>query len=220
MYVKHNKVLKTNTKQVKTKKGKSNRSEFTQKYQVMPKTFIPNARYDYTRRYVAGAAVATSITIANLFSSLVFAATTTVGYSPFYAIRLKRIQIWAPVTTIGTPVTISLTPVAVESTTNSYADLPEMQSDTSDVVDIPAYIDYRPHELHPSGSWHLSNSTSLALVSINVPIGSVVDIRFEANINVITGTQGYTATLVGATVGNIYTLKIASNLNPQSVVSQ
>ena len=198
----------------KGKSNKSNSSEITKRYVVMPRTLHTNMKTTYTVRYAASASISSSITIANLLGTRVMAATTTTGYSPYFALRLRRLKIWAPVTTQGTPVTIALTPVGVETTTNCYADIPETQTATSDTLDWPAYIDYKPHELHPSGSWHQTNTTSLALIGFTCPQGSIMDLKIEAMYATGNAPLGYVATLVGATVGTNYSLKIASNLVP------
>lgn len=176
----------------------------------MPRAFNPNMRYIFSRRYQCSAGVTGQLAITDLINSLLFAATTTTLYSPFYAIQLKRISMWAPVTTIGTPVSLWLQPTAVETTVNCFGDLPEQIQDTAMSVDNPAYINYVPLERHPSGSWHITSATSINLLSFSVPIGTVMDLHLEGMINLTKSTQGYTATVAGATVGNVYTRSISN----------
>ncbi len=208
------------TKKTKSSKKKSKslvKSEFGKTYHVMPTAFVPNTRFIYKRRFVASSGVNSALTINDLFNTLIMAATTTLGYSPWYMLRLCKIKLWSPVTTIGTPVTVTLRPEAVETTTNSYGDCPEALTDTSASIDWPAYIQYTPKAHHPSGSWHLSNSTSISLCNIQAVAGTVMDLTLMGVMNVRSGTQGFTSTLVGASAGGLYTRTILTVMVPQGV---
>ncbi len=187
-------------------------------YRLMPPSFIPNRRYTYTRRYVAtGANTAAAISIASVCGSLIMAATTTLGYSLFDSIRIKRIRFWAPVTTIGTPVTITLAPIAVETTVNCYADVSVIKSDTAITIDRPAYIEHAPLVTEPSGSWHRVTATSISLINLAYPAGATMDVEYEATFDLTGGPTGFTATLVAATVGSLYCRALTTELVPVGI---
>ena len=171
---------------------------------LMPKELPTNPISQFTRRYSASAATLFQYSINDLLSSTVYAATTILGYSPYRAIRLRKLRIWAPVETQGTPVSIVLTPVAIDTAINSFSDLPKTITDTSISFDRPAYVEYRPTEDHPSGSWHSSTATSISLLDLALPKGAIMDVHIEGVMNLLYAPQGYTSSFVGATQGRIY----------------
>jgi hypothetical protein len=201
----------------KNKKGKRSAEEKQNFYVEMPTEFIPNKVVKYMRRYVTTVSGISDYTITDLINSKIFAATTTAGYSPYFALRVKRVRLWGPMTTIGTPVTVNLFPRAVETDINSYSDVPQVISDTATSIEKPAFIQYKPDSKHPSGSWHHTTSTSTNLFRFAYVAGSILEILIEAVENVTLATQGFTTTLVGASVGGLYTRNVATNFSPVTV---
>jgi len=126
------------------------------------------------------------------------------GFSKFRAIRVKRVQLWAPTLNLGSATEIAITPNASDSGQNSFVDLPITMQDSTISIDRPAYIDWHPSSESPSGSWHLSTSTALSLFTTDTDLGAVLDITFEYVENLQTDPLGYTVPLVGATVGKQY----------------
>ncbi len=214
----------TQRKSIKTRSKRQGNSQA--QYGVMgirrlpslPPPYVPNKQYKFMRRYVTTqASTGTSFTITDICGSLIMAATTTLGYSPFEAVRIKRVRMWGPVTTIGTPVTISIAPQAVETTVNCYADVPSIMSDTTLTIDRPAYIEYVPRLTEPSGSWHRVTATSITLFNLAYPAGATLDVEYEGMFDLTGGPTGFTATLVAATVGSMYSRVVATNFAPVSV---
>lgn len=183
---------------------------------AMPLMFVPNLKFSYKRRYVAIANAAGNLTIANALASLLVATTPILGNSLLRVVKVKRIRIWAPVVTQGTPVVIILIPVGDDASNNSYVDEQKTMTDSSQVIDRVAYVEYTPKKTHPSGSWHKSTAVSIPLVSIIAPIGSIMDVDYVGELNVSNTQFGFTQVLVGATPGDIYARAI-STFQPQGV---
>lgn len=206
---------KTHPKQ-KSRPGET-RKEHPKDYKIMPREFLPNPQMFFKRRYGATANVFGNFTIVHALSALIVATTTVLGNSILSAIRIKRIQIWAPVVTNGTPVTIVLTPVTVDPGNNCFTDLPETITDTSQTLDTPAYIDYKPALDHPAGSWHASTAVDANLIQILAPQGAIMDVEYIGVINTTFTKTAFSVVLVGATAGTIYARNAAGNFNPVSV---
>lgn len=183
----------------------------------MPIEFIPNTKYSYRRRYIASGSGNADFSITDLINSLIFAATTVLGYSPFYAIKLRGIRAWGPISTIGLPVSLSIFPKLVETDTNSLADIPMMISDTAVSIDRPAYVQWQPSKFLPAGSWHFTSSVSASLFKLAYPLGCVLELDISAVLNVQQSSLGFTSTLVGANVGGMYCRNVITNFVPVSV---
>jgi len=186
---------------------------------LMPLEFIPNHKMQYRRRYSTANGISSNLSITDLLGSFIIAVTTILGYCPLAAIRLKRVQIWAPVTTQGTGVFVTLSPVATDTGINSFNDMPVVITDASQALDRVAYVDYATKKNTPSGQYHFSTATNINLITYTVPAGSIMDLDFEGILNVNTFPKGFTATLVGATVGTVYSRAIGTNFIPVGVLS-
>lgn len=196
---------------------RSPRLEHPKDHKMFPKEFIPNPMFFFKRRYGAAANIAANLAISGILNSFIVATTAVLGNSPFSAIRMKRMQIWAPVVTNGTPVTIVITPVTTDPGNNCFTDLPETITDTSQTLDLPAYVDYKPSVDSPAGSWHASIVLGAVLMSILAPIGSIMDVEFQAVFNTTFTTTAYTTVLAGATPGTVYSRAFVANFVPVAV---
>jgi hypothetical protein len=210
--------MKTQAPKKKAQKPKG-KYGISNEYVIMPKSMANSSVYRFKRRYIASQAISGAISIASTLSALVMAATTTLGYSPFAFVRIKKIQLWGPVTTIGTPVTVSLQPFNQETDINSFGETGTMVTDTSVSIERPAYVSLTPTLLHPLGSWHKSNAVTANLCTVVAPAGGVLDLTLEGVVNPSTGTQGFTQSLTAATVGNIYASSIMTNFVPVAVLT-
>lgn len=187
------------------KKDKGAERMFPKNYSGMPKELKPNPIIQYRQRYqVISALSVQEYAIYNAVTSRIVATTATVGISLLKAIRIRRVQVWAAVTTQGTPAGVSILPTTDDPGNNSFNDLPERILDVSISIDKPAYVDYRPKVTHPSGSWHYSNTITNGLFAISAPIGGIIDIDFEAILNANEPVATTVITLAGATAGTIY----------------
>jgi hypothetical protein len=120
--------------------------------------------------------------------------------------RLRRVCVWAPVATAGTPVTVMLK-WADDPTGVSSSGPPKTVSDTSSSIDKYAYACLEP----PSGikgatsyftQWQDSSLTT-PLVVVTAPVGSIMQFWFNWILDDIGATTSG-PTIAGATAGNVY----------------
>jgi len=171
---------------------------------LAPPPFIAQALREITIRCVASGAFGNGITMQQLAllgpGVMALTATTSQQISPLT--RLRRIRMWAPVTTAGTPVTCSLTWVNMSE---DFQTPPRTFSDTSVSFDRPAHLSCRPPTGGLSSKWHDSSLTD-NLVLIDCPQGTTID--FEIDWLLMDNAQAHGAiagpVLVGATPGQIY----------------
>lgn len=179
---------------------------------------ISSPIFQVYRRFICTTAVADTLTIYNCIQQFMIATTTILAYPMIYAVRVKKIRILAPVTTQGTSVTVRLTPVTVDTSTNNFSAVPETFLDTSASIDVPAYIQLIPAIDTPLGSWHFATSIDGNLLAIVAPPGSTMDIFFEYILRSSTGTAGApTRAIVAGTVGVTYAAAVATNFIPTGV---
>jgi hypothetical protein len=190
---------------------------FPKQISLMPQELKATPIWQFKRRYIAQAAITSSLSILGILNSAIVAQTTVLGSSLVRAIRIKKIRIWVPVTTQGTPVSVRLTPSGADSSNNSFSDLPETIQDTSISIDRPAFVSYKPSVDHPSGFWHYATTTSIPLVDIACNIGAVMDVDFEAVLAFYGAVGTFTTVLVGATPGNLYARNVLTDFVPQGV---
>lgn len=183
----------------------------------MPLEFIPNRKFEFRRRYSTTAAILGNLKISDLLGSLVMAASPTVGYSLLDTVKLKRIQVWSPVVTQGTVVSIIISPSTVDSGNNCYNDIRKQITDSSQAIDEVAYVNYATKVTLPSGSWHASTSVDTNLFEMQFPAGSIMDLDLVGLLNTYGGPNGFTSTLVAATVGTQYARPILTTLLPIGV---
>jgi hypothetical protein len=172
------------------------------RYSSMP----PEMEIDHVRkikrRYENSTLGTSTIDINALLNAHIMNATTTTAYSLFRAVRIHKIELWAPVLTQGLATEVSLTPISDgPSATNSFADLPITYEDSTISIDRPAYICFKPFKTETSGSWHLSIAQNDNLVDIIAPTGCVMDLTLEVIDNLTTVPLGYTVSTTATTVG-------------------
>lgn len=117
-------------------------------------------------------------------------------------IRLRTIELWAPVQTAGTAVT------ATVSWLNSALDFespPVTHSDTSISYDHPAYLSLKPPKGSIASKWHRSDDDTF-VIDMRGPVGMTVDWLFDWVLSDSATIQAQIAgpTLSGATNGVIY----------------
>jgi len=117
-------------------------------------------------------------------------------------IRLKTVEIWAPVQTAGTAVTASV------SWLNSALDFespPVTHSDSSISFDHPAYLCLKPPKGSISSKWHRSDDDTLVM-DLRCPTGTTIDWLFDWVLSDSLTIQAQIAgpTISGGTVGVVY----------------
>jgi len=143
----------------------------------------------------------------------VIATSSTVSTYLSVAFKIRRIVMWGPVATAGTPVTVA---VKLLQTAFDYVSPPKTWTDTSVSYDHPAFIDWVPPKGSLVSKWH-SSVQGDQIFALSYPGGATVDFHFSYVLNDATGTING-PTLSGATVGLIYH-KTAAGLTPVEVNS-
>lgn len=134
------------------------------------------------------------------------AASPTLGIPLVWAFRLKKIEIWGPVTTAGTTIITSITDVSIDTAENDFNGSFVKVVDESLSFDRPAHVWMKPAPSTPLGSWHNGQAGAIPVVlfALQGPIGSTVDIVMEVVDGFNTTPNSYTQTLVGASTGATY----------------
>ncbi len=120
-------------------------------------------------------------------------------------VRLKKIAVWASVTTAGTPVSVSITPVQSDSTLNLFDAMNVTQTDTSVSYDRPAYVELSAvKNTFIGGPRSALVNVSSAIVNITAPSGSIIDISYEYILNLAQTSPGIlTYSVSGSAVGTM-----------------
>jgi hypothetical protein len=157
------------------------------------------ANPEITRRYrfVSASGATTAINDFNLLLMAGVSATTaTVGNCIFQSAKLRNVEIWTPPAAQGAAATCSvLFPVGNQSQ-------PREVSDTTVSTAVPAHLSCGPPANSLASFWN-DGSTGLPVMSITAPVGSIIDVI----VSLVMGdasTNNNAATLVGATIGQVY----------------
>jgi len=139
--------------------------------------------------------------LAGLLGVIATGATTSVFLCDQF--RLRRICVWAPVATAGTPVTCMLK-YADDPASNTQSGAPKTVSDTSISYDRPAYCCLEPPKDNTSifSQW-MDSSLTTSIVFVVLPAGAIIDFYFNFIIDDI-GVTSAGPTLIAATAGTIY----------------
>lgn len=118
-------------------------------------------------------------------------------------IRVRRVCIWGPVTTAGTPVNVLLKFVD-DPASNTQSGPPKSQQDSSISFDRPAYVCLEPPTDNSSifSQW-IDSSLTTTWIFLAAPPGSIMDIHFNFIVDDI-GAPSAGPTLAAATAGTIY----------------
>jgi hypothetical protein len=118
-----------------------------------------------------------SITDADLLLAAgAFQATTVLAYPIFQTVKVKRVEIWAPVASQGTATTCS-----VEWPSTNQSQEREI-ADTSVSVTYPAHVSAVPPKNSLAGFWNNAVDGNF-LFSLVMPIGSVIDVTLALTLN-------------------------------------
>jgi len=187
------------------RKGKGRKVSIQPERSILtrPPNFVAQSLRSIKIRTIATSSTGIIITVANLAQLVgLMALTTTTSALLSPLIRLRRISMWAPVATAGTPVTCSLTWINMSE---DFETPPVTYSDTSISFDQPAYISRVPPRSGVSSKWHDSSLTD-NMVSLIYVSGTTVDFEIEWLLNDNSNVHAVIAgpTLVAATAGFIY----------------
>jgi hypothetical protein len=168
-----------------------------------PSAFTAQAVRSFKIRMVASAAVSGyQVLMSDLGGMLgVIAKSATTSQYLSSLTRVRRITMWGPVATAGTPVTVQWT---WSNNSEDFETPPSTKMDTSVSYDHPAFLNLTPPKMSLSSKWH-SSGLADALGVIGCPAGTTVDLDLDWVLCDGPSTP-YVAgpTLIGATVGDIY----------------
>lgn len=198
-----------------TKRFQKNPRKRTQKVQyhspprpiaLAPPPYQAQLNRSWVVRFSCGATgtVGAQMTAAQLAAALgviATAATTSVFIAD--QIRLRRVCIWGPVATAGTPVNVMLKFVD-DPTNNTQSGAPKTVQDSSISFDRPAYCCLEPPKDNTSvfSQW-IDSSLATPWIFLAAPPGSIMDLHFNFIVDDIGVTSAGPA-LIGATAGVIY----------------
>jgi len=145
-----------------------------------PQVNLPQLTHSVRLRFtVTAAAVQTAITFTNLLETIIFAATATVPYRVFQAVKIRRVQAWA-VPVIGGVSTIQL---EFSGVTAGLVGDQAIHTDTSMGVQ-PAHVSAKPSARSLAADFQVASAANAFVLSC--PAGTVVDLElsFRGQFNV------------------------------------
>jgi hypothetical protein len=174
-----------------------------------------NIEIKHQFRYVSSSGNTKAITDTLLMTAAgVSAQTAVIGNSIYQSVRVNRIEIWSPPSSQGSAVTCS---VLFPSTGTVAQSMAREITDTTVSVAKPAHIVCSPPKESLCAFWQ-SGSYGQTLFSLTAPAGSIIDLWLSLVLaDGAVATPAQTATLVGATVGNMYYCSLDSSTSAGSV---
>lgn len=164
------------------------------------------------RTLSTAALAAQAFTIVDLTGLVgIIAITATTARMLSQQFRLRKIHIWGPVATAGTPVEAIM---RWNNSANDFVGPPIEILDTSVSFDWPAYITTSPPSGSLSSKWHDGSETDVTF-TLTCPTGSTVDFDFDWVLSDL-ALSNFAPAIAGATVAEIYHLT-THNLVPQGV---
>jgi hypothetical protein len=195
---------KTNSKNTRIKR--SNKHVIPKGLQLAsekPVDFSIQSQRVFKLRAQASSSYIHLVTWSNLASFVgVIAASSTTSVYLSNCIRLRKIELWAPVQTAGTAITSSIT---WTSSAFDFESPPITRSDSSISYDHPAYLCVLPPRGSVASKWHRSDDTTV-VYDMRCPVGTTVDFTFDWVLSDSATTQAQIAgpALSGATAGIVY----------------
>lgn len=165
------------------------------------------------RRLLFSSAFANNVSVSQCFALLGGCNVTTILNVPFYwAFRVKKIEVWSSVVTIGTPVKAFLTDVSLDSAENDFNGIPATIVDEGVSIDKPAHVWLCPGSVTPLGAWHNgANNIASVLWSMQCSANSIVDVTFEVIFNLNFNSNVYTRAVVAASPGTFTCLGLSGS---------
>lgn len=153
-------------------------------------------------RFQAQAALSdTPVNANDLLNLMVMATTATTSGRLIETIRIRKIEMWAPMASDLIPVTAS-----VEFTTSAALQIGakrELHSDTSMGAMRCAYVAAKPSPLSAAGQWVPSDGNTWEYMLLNCPDNTIIDLHVTMVLKNTEATSTGTAP-TGATAGRVY----------------
>jgi len=153
------------------------------------------------------------LTVNDLLDIQFFAATTTVGYRLFTALKIKRVSFWTPAETSGSPFPFTFT--WQDNNTTPFQGVPFLPiNDVSIDQARGAHHAFVPPPQSMASNWlmNIDGSSNVLFNVVFAPAGTIMDLEVEYVIapNTVQGAVGIARALAGATVGVLYTSDLPS----------
>ncbi len=164
-----------------------------------PLQLATSIRLHHVFRFInTGVTTSISVKYDDLLSLWVVATGATTGYTLFNAVRMRKVELWGPMTSTLIPVTATLD---WAGTTTGASGTNLKLSDTSMGSFASAHISSLAPKTAQASQWQPSgNGTAFTL---SVPSNSIIDVHVSYGV-IDDGTAGSTVSLTGATTGANY----------------
>jgi hypothetical protein len=171
---------------------------------------------NYVTRYTMGSQANAGITINDILDSYFVAASSTVGFRVFSAVKIRKIEIWGPAYTGASPVTLNFTWYSEASGQDTGSPSVNV-TDTSVAFNDCPHLCVVPPRNSNAAMWLSSQNNSDPLFYMVAPANSVVDIHLTGTIaegapGGAVGQAAIVRSLSGATPGTLY----SSYMNPSA----
>lgn len=165
-----------------------------------PPPFSPTPIVSKAFRFQCATAGSYNILWKDLGDLLFVATSATTGSQLAYTVRLRKVEVWAPMASDLVPVTTSLEWYLRNPGTQGNS---RIVSDTSMGANSPAHIVCRPPRTTLEGYWQDSTSTDVAFKLV-VPLNAVIDVHFAFTLREDGSASSVTTAPSGATTGATY----------------
>ncbi len=147
----------------------------------------------------------------DLLDLLCMAATATSAYRIPNAVKLRKVEVWAPMASDLAPVTCSVEWRQPAVAGQGVGGNSQIRSDTSMGSARPAYVSAKPPPGSLASMW-LNGGNPFTVLAISGPANTVVDVHLSFRVGDSTSeAQAVGAAVAGATVGTVYVRKLDSN---------
>jgi len=168
----------------------------TQSIPHPPPLPIVNITYGTTLRFLSNAAFDGAITFQNLLDCLLMATTAVVANDIFYAVRVRKIQLWA------IPILGQATTVAMQFNSNVAGFVGDQKTHTDTSMGIePAYLTCVPGAKTLASMKQVSSGTTA--FKLTIPANTVIDVHLSY-IQQFQSTIPALNAIVGGAAGVIY----------------
>jgi len=193
-------------KQHKKKTNKPSYQAIIRPICLQPPAYIAQDNRTWTLRSTLSGAAANAFVFTAIQLSAhmgIIATSTTTSSLLCDQFRLRRVCVWGPVTTAGTPVSVMLK-WADDPASNTQSGPPKTEMGTSSNINEYAYACLTPPKNNTSifSQWADASLTTQWVVC-SAPIGSIIQFWFNFIIDDIGATQSGPV-IAGATLGQIY----------------
>jgi len=221
MQTRRNNVLQVGNRKAGNRKHKINYHQLPRPISLAPPPYIAQENRSWVVRFQCGGTgtVGAQIAMNTLAGALgIIATTATTSVFMDDQIRLRRMCLWGPVATAGTPVNV-MAKFVDDPASNTQSGAPKTVQDSSVSFDRPAYVCLEPPKDNSSifSQWFDSSLTT-GWCFIAAPPGSIMDLHFNFIVDDI-GTTSAGPTIVAGTAGTIYHKTFAVGASTWTAVS-